>query len=279
MTLFTPPFAFNLYECSHTTGGASPPGLGFTGPSSTNTKATTPTQVIASTGFEAQAIQVTFNNTSTSATDTSTLIDVMIGAAASEEVLIPDLLAGWGNSVTTNGFGGRSYFFPLHVPSASRLSIRPQNAQASQTGRVIIHLWGGPSIPGVWWCGSNVTAYGITAATSRGTAVTGGNSGAEGSWTNMGTTSDTHFAWCIGAQGTGSTTINSSVYTVDFGQGIATEEPVMEQMILGCASTEYTCGPSPGFIWAQIDNGRRLDIRTSCSGTSESIDFAIYGVS
>jgi hypothetical protein len=137
-----------------------------------NTKGTTPTELIASTAANSFGVFVHVDSTATSNTNTATLLDIMTGGAGSEVVLIPDLMVGWklGRAVDVTL---RTYYFPIFVPSGTRLSARSQSVVASKTCLVLVTLLQRPTQLG--WVGSRVTAYGVDAANSRGTTMTSGN--------------------------------------------------------------------------------------------------------
>lgn len=141
--------------------------------STINTKGATPTQLIASTAADSYGIFVHIDNSATSNATTNTLLDVMTGNAGSEVVLIPDLMAGWVlNQNVSNAL--RTYYFPIFIPSGTRLSARSASVVSAKTCLVSVTLLQRPTQLG--FVGSRVTAYGVDAANSRGTTNTSGNS-------------------------------------------------------------------------------------------------------
>jgi predicted secreted protein len=275
---------FTRYE-SHVT--ASPPASTTYGTTVNNpagaahTKDTTWTQLIAASAFDAQLVVVNITSSSASNTNTSTLIDIGIGAAAAETVIIPDLLGGYCAAVGSVP-GPRSYIFPLYIPAGSRISARAQSIRTTGSASVLVQLWGGPRNPDAWWCGQQVTAYGINAADSGAVAVTAGNSGAEtASPVSIGTTSAIHKALVLGVSG------NTNSYTAlgyywDVGIDTAsTSWLIRDAYYYQSQSTEAT-GPA-GQVWwpifQNIPSGTVLVAGGECSGVAESHDIAIYGVS
>lgn len=277
MGLIVQPPAFASYQNNHTATPAQNWGTSLAANSTPNTKAASYTQLLASTSFDACLVGVSFSSTTSSNTDTSMLVDIAIGAAAAETVVIPNLLAGYLPAPGGTGAPHR-YLFPLYIPSGSRISACAQAAVASQTCRCVVELWGGPRDPASVWAGQSVTAYGITLASSKGTTVTAGNSGSEGSATAIGTTTQAHSALVVGCQGTG--TYTSSIYS-HFDVGIDTSSTswlAQDCVYIGQISTEviwYLDYP----IYAPVPSGSVLVMAGEASGTANNLDFALYGVS
>ena len=69
------------------------------------------------------------------------LIDVGIGGAGSEVVLIPDLLAGAADIY--DGIAGGPWEFPIYIPQGSRLTVRAQDSQTTDNDRdLYIRMYG-----------------------------------------------------------------------------------------------------------------------------------------
>lgn len=159
------------------------PGVGttITASASLNTKGS-PTQLIASTAADAYGIQVHINNNATSNTSTASLLDIMTGGSGSEVVFIPDLMAGWVQSVAAT-VAWRTYTFPIFIPAGTRLSARMQSVVTSKTCSVGLTLLQRPSQLG--FVGTRVTAYGVDSANSRGQTHTAGSSSTYGTATQL----------------------------------------------------------------------------------------------
>lgn len=271
---------FQQYESSQGANPSTSPGTTISNPGSANTKNTTWTTLIASTSFDAQLVIVHLAASAAGATNTSTLIDIGIGAAASETVLIPDLLAGFVGSPSAQGFP-RHIILPLYVPAGSRLSARSQSVRTTGSTLVWVELLGGSRFPS-WWCGEEVKAYGITAASSIGTNVTPGSSSAEGSWTSIASTSQAHKAVALMVQGSNTDTVMQSAgLTYDVGID-TTSTAILAQDYLARTNTAETMGYWgiwwPAFV--DIPSGTTLAVRGSATvGTPDVLDVALYGVS
>jgi hypothetical protein len=81
-------------------------------------------------------------------------------------------MAGWCLG-TLAASAYRTYYFPIFIPSGTRLSARSASVVASKTCVVSLTLLQRPTQLG--WVGTRVTAYGVDAANSRGTTMTSGN--------------------------------------------------------------------------------------------------------
>jgi len=78
------------------------------------------TQVIASTVRDYMGLMCSFDGQGTNAYYELAAIDIGLGASGSEVVLIPDIPAYTAGTAINGGNG----FYPVDVPSGSRLSVR-----------------------------------------------------------------------------------------------------------------------------------------------------------
>lgn len=267
--------SFNLTQATPTTGQ---PGTVLTG-GAANTKASTYTTLIASLGFDATLVVIAVSNSFVSATDTSTLVDIAIGASTAETIIIPDLLAGWAGGANEDGHP-RHYIFPLYIPSGSRISARCGGTQASQTVSVALQVYGGMGDGEDWWCGEQVIAYGINSGSSKGTSVTPGVSSAEGSWTSIGTTSQDHQVIVPGMQLADTNTVSNGI-CLDVGIDTTSTAILRENLRALTDTTERLA--QMGVWWPlynPIPSGSVLAARASVSsGTADTLDVALYGIS
>jgi hypothetical protein len=270
---------FSLFESNvpATPATGSGHGTSVSAPASpTNTKGTW-TQLIASTAFDSLLVIISFINSGASTTDTACLIDIGIGAAAAESVIIPDLMCGQ----IASGPQRRSYIFPLRIPSGSRVSARAASVRASGGATVLIELYGGPRDPDRWWAGSAVTAYGINSADSGGVAVTAGDSGAETATpVAIGTTSADHECLVVGVQGFGTAYLGQG-YHFDVGIDVASTSWLVRDAFLLQTDVSERIG-TPNIWWPifqPVPSGSVLVMGGECSGTAEALDFALYGIS
>lgn len=258
------------------------PGTSVTTGGTATTKGTA-AQLIASTRADAHLIEIVCSNVGASATDSRGCLDILIGAAT-EQVLIPNLLIGCAGGASAVGCGPKRWVFPLYIPAGSRISAQAACARTATAIRVCVYLLGfGPAAP--FRVGSRVTTYGVTVP--DGTAVTAGTAG-EGAWTQIAAaTSRDHFAFFPSWQPPNDTTLTpQKTYFLDMGIGAATEEA------LGQAAQRYQYmldtgemaeGPYGGGFptWQDVPSGTRLVARLSASGAADAAasQVAIHAVS
>jgi len=231
------------------------------------------TQLIASTGFYANVITVSVNGTSQGGTPSSNMtMDIGIGASGVENVLIPDLLIGCAE-VFANAPVGRTVILPINIPAASRLSARTRTSIANDNADVAIWLNEAPSglaSPVFNRC----DVYGLTTGGPSGTNITSGNSGAEGTWTNVGGTTTREYGGILMlAQGTNTSAMSALAYHFEVGIGGVT---YLENFV--ATNTGEASGVN-GYITPlclNIPSSTQLQIRGECSGTAQVLDCALY---
>lgn len=284
--LFLPQKGMRRIE--HNLGGVGTvtPGTSVTTGATAATKGTA-VQLIASTSFDAYWVRVIASNYGLAATTSRGCLDILIGAAT-EEVIIPNLLMGFCGGSGTLGEGPKTWDFPLYIPAGSRLAAQVAGDRTSTAMRVGIVLYGGDGCP-AFRVGSKVVTYGI-GTVPAGTSVTPGASGAEGSWTQItASTSEDHFAFVPSMQPpTGDTTLTPVKHTYqDLGLGAATEEAMMgaeQSYIWTVGSGELCGGPWGGSMpcFQDVPSGTRLVTRLSASGALDTVttqECAIHAVS
>lgn len=226
-------------------------------------------ELIASTTYDSYMISVIGAGTQTAATATNALLDIGIGASGSESTIIENLAMGWTL--------GRAYNIPIYIPKGTRIAARCQGQIASETVGVAIWLHSGPSNP-PWPVFSKLTSYGADTATSSGLAHTPGTSGAESTWTNIGSTLAQNtwgFMLGLGFNGADTTlTAQSQHWEVGINSTMLAE--------FGCLTwtNEEISGPYPDFPYMQyVASGTQMMIRAESSGTPESMRVILYGLS
>lgn len=193
---------------------ASLAGATVTSHSTVNTKGSY-TELLADSGPRACGITVSIHGIATSSTVTSTLVDVAIGAAASEVVILSNLNA-WGAQIAEPGYN-RRYFFPIEIAANSRISARSQAAISSDTQVVKIAVHQYPIALAA--CGEIVT-YGADTANSSGTSVPQANQPSWGAWTQItSSTSRPHNIWACAMDGLADTTLADQHAIIELGVG------------------------------------------------------------
>lgn len=284
--LWVPQKGALLYEQTHGSSGTADPGVQVQTGGTASTKGAV-VELIASTAFDSYLMQVIVTGYGISAGTSRLCVDILTGAAT-EEVLIADLLCGFVGSFINVDPGPVQYMIPIYVPAGTRISARAAGDRINTVCRVSIQLYGGAGYP-PFPVGQRVVTYGVTTV-PNGVNVTPGASGAEGAWTQI-TASTTEDCMCIipGAQPpTGDTTLTTALFRGDVGVGAATEEIIAgggrEQSFLWrLTSNEFAHGiinPIP--LFADIPSGSRLTTRlsrTSAADTVATWNMALYCVS
>jgi hypothetical protein len=276
-----------IVRMQHNVGnvGTLTPGTSVTTGGTSPVKGTA-VQLIASTNFDAYWVKVTASDYGLGATNASGCLDILIGAAT-EEVLIPNLLMGDCGGASAAAGGPKIWEFPLYIPAGSRIAAQVAGLRVSTAMRVQIYLYGGHGYP-PWRVGSKVTTYGI-GTVPQGTSVTPGASGAEGSWTQISASSSAdHFCFVPSMQRTPSDTTFTPIelFFMDMGIGSATEETLIgteQSYIFRTDTNEFTDGPYNSFpCFQDVPSGTRLVARLSSSGAAQTTgvpECAIHAVS
>lgn len=250
----------NLGSVGSTTFGAS-----VTTGAARTTKGT-PVELVASTLYDAHWLRIIAHGYAATGNGSDAAMDILIGAAT-EEILIADLLFGSAGAMGVAGVGGKVWDFPIYIPAGSRLAVQAAGRRTSTAFRVAYQLFGGNCSP-LWPVGSKVTTYGN--ASASGTAVTAGLSGAEGSWTQItGSTSEDHIAVVPSWQCGNDTTMTNQVCSLDIGMGAATEELISHAYHYNVDQNEAMAGPFNMFpTFRDIPSGSRLVVRASTSAAA-----------
>ena len=226
-------------------------------------------------GFDIHLLEIWIAGNNTSAADSSTLMDIGIGGAGSEVVLIPQISAGWSAAATV---GPRSFVTPVFIPMGTRISMRSQAITASRATQVAVFAYGyfGRSgsrldIP------RKFQAIGTTTTGSRGTSHTPGNTGAYSAWANIGSVAafEGHFLHLMShGQGTKTdTTMLNVAYHVQIGFSSGTI--IYGEWWVGTSTNETLIVAPTTPIPCGIGVGTQLQIRAKCSGTAEAQDFSV----
>lgn len=237
--------------------------------------------MLSALSHDVHRIVIHVSNALTSAAAYYALLDILQDPAGgtSWASWIEDLTVGFTIASTANLISGYFFDFPIWLPAGSSIGARMRTSHtAAVAARISMWAFGEPSRPEMWWCGQGVETLGVTAATSRGTTVTPGNSGSFGSWGNVGSpTTRRYGAIQLGTNGTDATAAGL-VYHFQAGLG-SQPLPGFPLIVKGMLTSESGPTLAPGGpIWCDIAAGSQLQVRGRCSGTAEVWDVALYGV-
>lgn len=266
-------------DCGHESGrnaAASEP-VTVTASASANTKGSW-TQLIAATAFEATAIAVDLMCDSGGLA--RRLVDIGIGAAASEVVKIPNLFTNGSQSDQ----GGARYVFPIQIPTGTRIAARTQASTGSVVTKVGVDLLGrGLHTPAPL---AGVTDIGTATSDSGGTQIDpGGSANTKGAYTQLIASTARAYKGLLvaaGKDGTLSGTVDTN-WLIDIAMGAASSEQVIVSNFHQWQ--EFNSDqPSPNasiFYPVSVPSGVRLAARAACNitgSTNRLIDCMVYGV-
>ena len=253
-------------------------GTACTANASANTKATSFTQLIASTAFHATGILVMLDDC---AATIDYLIDIAVGASSSEVVILSNLLASGGTGSLVYGM---HYFFPVNIPAGTRISARIQASTGSSVIRISGLLFsGGMLAPETL---AIVTPYGPATADSGAVSIDPGGSAntKPATFTTIAASTSFHtqfLSFAIGNQL--NATRSSQSWLMDIAIGAAGSEVViLPNIALNCSTSPDIVVPqSINMLPVNIPAGTRLSARAQSDGidaTDRLFDLALYGV-
>lgn len=156
-------------------------------------------QVEASLAEDVSLIILRGNGASTSGAARTACIDIGVGAASSEQVVLEGFDIGQSSA---NPY----WLIPISIPAGSRVTVRVQSSVT--TDCLLFDFYGAGGLAGGGRTAARWTTYGFDAAASTGTAVTPGNTNTWGSWVQIGSaTASEHDHWMFtGTMGNNSAT-------------------------------------------------------------------------
>ncbi len=239
------------------------------------------TQILSATSDATYFLRVCFSSVNVSAQSKNCLVDIGIDPAGgtSYSVLIPNLLASCAGAYGT--LGGIYYSFPIYIPAGSTVAVRASvNNATVGTVTTAIQLFGRPSNPEAMRYGTGVVAFGVTAASSSGTAITLGGA-SEGSYTQIGSATDRALWWWQIGLGINDTTMTAALLHLDLGIGDASAKQlvIQDQLFITTAAEQITSFPTSAPPTYDAPVGALVYARGQHSTTADSNNSVIvYGV-
>jgi hypothetical protein len=206
------------------------------------------------------------------------LIDIAIGGAGSEEVIIPNLWYYSDNSLLHNV---DTAYFPINIPEGVRISARMQSDLASVIAPLHINLTNSgfqqpASLSEVVDIGTDTSITGAVLV-ARSTTP-----GVFGSWVEIiASTVDEYSGFLVCAHRAADSWANTLALAYDVGVGSAgNEEIIMELSYATQGATETGHGMVTPYKPINIAKGSRLAIRAVGNANNSDLDYeyAIYGV-
>lgn len=217
------------------------------------------TPLATSTAHDSHGILIF--NTAKSVSAGDYLVDIALGAAAAERVVIPNLLFSAGSSSGVL----RSFYLPLNVPKGSRLNARAQCSTASGTitlGCAVVQgtMMGLSSF-------DRFAAHGALTATSGGTVLANPAAAGWGAWTELdaAVAEDIEWLMLVGGDNKIATRTAAQLHAWQAGVGAATAEVALTAPLTsGGSSTSLGGGLVTGAPY-QVKAGQRLAARYGSS--------------
>jgi hypothetical protein len=192
------------------------------------------------------------NGISTSATDTSMLMDVAFGASGSEVVQVANIPFGHHRDRVDS-------FLPLYVPQGVEVRGRIQGAVVSDVydPRIVLLYGGRAGAFGGYMIADTIGVNTATSGPTTGDLTDNAWDQAVASTTQMYRALTLHF--CLPPA---DTSAGSGIFTVDVGVGAAGVEQALGQWSVETSSSEYVDAfNGPDFIEVEIPAGSRLAVR------------------
>ena len=229
-------------------------------------------ELVASTAYAVGMMELNVNNTYFYGEH---LIDLAIGAAGSEVILVADLLYCQAFSQWWSASG--QFPIPISIPAGTRISARIQAAREysgiSRLGMSInLYPMNSLSVTSLQLC----KTYGAVPATTRGTLIDpGATVNTKGAWVELSSAVTHTIRRLLFSLGTNSdSTKASATWAVDIGIGAAGFEVAVVQdfnIALNSTTDQYQPTVSPLFKVA-IPAGARLAARCKCTINSTTAD-------
>jgi hypothetical protein len=249
--------------------GSGAVGAAVTAAATANTKGAW-TQLIAATPadcvFAIISIQQIYGN--------RFAIDIGIGPAGSEIVLVPNIVCDVDN--TSSGCGCWMITIPLQIPAGIRIAARCQSSAASAVTHVSITTFDGHDGS----CIAGVDAIGFNSASTYGTAVTpSGTAGTKGPWNQLiAATTNDYLGFFACFDWNGSTGQYGGI-DIDIGIGPSGSEVIIvPDICTGSPGTYNQFFPIFPILQTEIPAGTRIAARSSATNPPMSFGMTLYGV-
>lgn len=182
------------------------------------------------------------------------LLDIGVGGAGSEQVVVPNIMASEGLSGT---HANKALYIPVSIPAGSRVALRSQSSQISGfmtcKCQFLADEYIGVQPPERW------IDWGTNLAGSNGTSFTTGNA-TKGAWTQLVAASDFTTKWLMIEIEENTAPVDIAI---DIGVGAAAaEQVIIPNLHFTAENLGLTFGPFP----FTIPGGSRISVRGQAAG-------------
>ncbi|MCI0564362.1 MAG: hypothetical protein MN733_38305, partial [Nitrososphaera sp.] len=232
-------------------------------------------QLIASTTYPAKMAYIALDGNGAAGPDF--LVDIGVGAAASEVVVFPNLICGSAGNRQIKFM----YLFPCDIPAGSRISARSQgNPGSGNPVSAQVMLAHSGMFPNLM--GTHVKEYGIDTSLTLATSVQSSASiNVKGSYAQVTASTSFHMKGLVIAQQSENVTavnVNSLLDVAIGGAGveqiIISNYGIQKQNSGECFEVRSLIHPIP----VSIPAGSRIAIRTQSDQASSTARFGFYGI-
>lgn len=231
------------------------------------------TELVASTAEDYDALAVSF---ALSASNVSHLIDIGIGAAGSELVVMGDVHTSIANNIT------EWVMIPKAIPAGTRISTRSQCSTASGQYRA-----GVTGVKGGWYYpqgGGDIVTLGANAADSGGTQIdSGATANTFGAWVQLvASTTNPIKAMCVRTGAINNAAATTGQALLQIGVGAAAAEVGLFEVPFAVGAVGSSFGPMPP-LWfpVSVPASTRVAARwmsTITDATDRLMDVVVYGL-
>jgi hypothetical protein len=230
-------------------------------------------QVTSATSFQYEALQLDVMEDTSSGGGECFLVDVAVGAAGSELVIVSNILIDCERPL--QGSFSIHLDLPIRIRSGARIAVRCQDIGGAGNRNVRVLLVGkngGPNYPRA--VGENTTTYGANTSTTNGTLVdSGATANTWGAWVQFSAATASVHNYLQAVIGNNQNTSGNSggIIQVDhqIGIGASGSEQVVSQ---GQSGNAYNLGNFGAFaaVRPHIPIGTRLSMRTRSNSGAAS---------
>lgn len=229
-------------------------------------------ELIAATAADAQYIQLGVTRTKyANAQTNSVLMDVAVGAAASEVAIASSIVCG-GRGTAGGVNIPANVTLPVRVPKGSRLSVRLTSDYVTPLGATVwVSLF--DTLDGRRVSPASLRSYGAVTASSKGVSVTTDNT-----WTEISSATTEAYQAIVCTAGGYDNVMTTAVRTVTFGTGASGSEQTILVMG-GYTTSNEEVGFSDGIscVGGHFPAGVRLAAKVS-DGATNAISVVMLGV-
>ena len=230
-------------------------------------------QLTASTSADAGLLLIRAEAVATTATETSMLLDVGIGAAGSETPIMENLAIGGASSASGLALGVIMPL-PVRIASGSRLSCRIQALIGSDTVNVSATPF---ALNARQMLPTTVDVIGTSTTTSRGTAF----SGSFGTWTEITASTSQRYRAILLSPSVIGTDIVSFTRDLEIAVGAVGSEVEIGRVYVDYRNTESVFHAATFFyapIACDIPAGSRLSVKTPVTANPDRYGVCLIGV-